>query len=237
MRDMRISHISLYLIIALLCLTVSVSGKINETPIIQRVTMTIYGEALYANYVPLPVGTVIIAKDRLDNIYGDYVVRNPGKIGSEIGFNGDSFKIGVWRNMSDKMNRSMLINLIFTADGMPTKNTLEFKQNENMKFDIMTVDLPPLPTPIPTEIPIETVTPIMTTIVQTPTPIIVVQPTESEQIIQEDAVITNDYIYYGVIGTIFIISAILISGIIISFMMNKTSRDEVLQPGEEWEEK
>ena len=232
---MKISHVFLSLIITLLFLTVSVSGKINETPIIQKVTMNIYGDANYANYVPLPVGTVIIAKDRLNNIYGDYVIRNPGEIGSEIGYN-DNFEIGVWRNMSDKMNRSMIITLIFTADGLPTKNTLEFKQNENMKFDIIAVDLPPLPTPIPTEIPIITATPVITTIIQTPTPVII-QPTSSEQNIQENAVITSEYIYYGVIGTIFIISAILISGIIISYMMNKTSRDEVLQPGEEWEEK
>jgi hypothetical protein len=64
--------------------------------------------------------------------------------------------------------------------------------------------------------------------VQTPTPLS--QPTPTPDNPEE----TKQLLYYGIIGAIVIIMGILIAGIIYLYIMNKTSRDEVMQTDGKW---
>jgi len=144
------------MIILMCCLPVNAA---NETILIQKVTMTIYGDGYYINNMPLPAGTTIIAKDQFKSIIGTYTIREIGRIGKEYG--NDQFEIGVWRNQSDKANRTMPIFIMFFIGGIPTKNTLDFKQNENVNFNIVSRSLPTDPTII------ETTTPTLTSKPQT----------------------------------------------------------------------
>lgn len=262
---MNYNYFFIGLLLIMLCLPVSAA---NDTPVIEEVFMYLHGDASYINGMPVPVGTLITAKDQFGGELGKYITRESGKYGKE--YNSDKFEIGVWRNQSDKMNRTMPIRISFTIGGNPAKNPLDFKQNDDIRYDIISMGveniqiistptkvvtsttkvapttlapsgvrtLPTAPisvystqsTPIVTQ-SIE-VTPISTTIqpqtVQTPTP--VSQPTP----IPDNAEETKQWIYYGIIGTIVVIMGILIAGIIYLYIMNKTSRDEVMQPDGKW---
>jgi len=210
--------------------------KTPEPIIIQKVTMTIYGDVSYLNGVPVPAGSVIIAKDQVGSIIGKYTIRKPGKMGSEVGYN-DNFAIDVWRNQSDRLNRTRPVFIGFSIGGVPAKSTLDFKQNDNTRFDIIIQSLPsdPImtettPNSQPTTIPLSTDTPVLQSPTQTSQPVITQIP-QPPLVLPED---NTQYLYYGIIATIVIIMGILIAGIIYSYMMNKTSRDEVLQPNGEW---
>jgi hypothetical protein len=230
---MRLKYIFLSLIIFSLILSTPVNA-FNDTSVIERVTMYIHGNAYYLNNMPLPAGTVLIAKDQFGTQLGKYIIRESGKIGNSYGYQ-DNFEIGVWKNQSDKTNRTRnIIILITSTDGSPARNTLTFTQNDNLQYDIVLNALPPTPTPLPTTIPTPTTKPTtipqttnVTTISSTPIPTPTPSPGPS----------SNDYIYYGVLATIVIISALVISGILISWLMSKTSRDDILHPGENWKDK
>jgi hypothetical protein len=259
---MKYNYFFIGLLILLLCI-IPVSAA-NETPVIEEVFMYIHGDATYVTGMPVPIGTVITAKDQFGKEIGRYVTREIGKYGSA--YSSDRFELGVWRNQSDKANRTMPIRVTFTIGGYLAKTQLEFKQNEDISYNIIstgteniqvsstpttktsttpvktTATLVPsgvrtLPTapisvstttqavPITTALPIEvTQTTVQPQTIQTPTPTpIPIDPEETKQ-----------WIYYGIAGTIIIIMGILIAGIIYLYIMNKTSRDEVMQQDGKW---
>ena len=250
------------MVILMCCLPVN---AVDEEPFIQRVTMTIYGDASYVNYIPLPAGTVIVAKDQFKSILGTYTLREPGRIGKE--YTKERFEIGVWRNQSDVRNRSMPIFITFFVGGIPTKSTLDFQQNEDLKYDIIARSLPTDPTIVETIVPTSTANPQPTSVpsgVRTlPTsPIIVptvVAITTSTTTIQPIAVSTTQlpqvtsipvtqppvdspednrqWVYYGIIATIVVVAGILVIGVIASYVYNKSSRDDVMQQDGTWNKK
>lgn len=235
--------------------TVSVSP-----PIIQKVTMTIYGDGYYINSVPLPAGTVIVAKDQFKSIIGTYTMRETGRIGKEYG--NDKFEIGVWKNQSDKTNRTMPIFITFSIGGIPTKTQLDFKQNENLKFDIisrsLSTDIIAVETASPTSTikPQATLTPSsvrtlptapisLVTSITTPQ-VTIIESTQLPQVTTSISITpqpTNvpednrEWIYYGIIATIIIVAGILIVGCIASYLYSKSSRDEVMQQDGTWNRK
>jgi hypothetical protein len=236
--------------------------KTIEAPIIQKVSMYIYGDVSYLNGVPVPAGSVIIAKDQLGTVIAKYTIRKPGKIGSEIGYN-DRFTIDVWRNQSDKANRTRPVFLAFNVGGVLARDILEFRQNDNVRFDLVIQSLPTdaiieEPTTLVTSVPSGVRTlptpPIVSTITGVTTPVSTQPPITQTQSPQPQPTITSQtpiptatqqqppedntqYIYYGIVGTIIIIMGIIISGIIYSYLMSKTSRDEILQPDGKWKGK
>lgn len=244
-------------IIILLLLCVPVNAQ-NETPVIEQVSMYIYGNAQYLNREPLPMGTVIVAKDQYNSELGKYLIRHTGKIGKDYGGTSENFKISVWRNQSDKVNRTLPIYITFFINNNSIGNQLTFQQNENMRFDISTPYMPAaMPTPIPTTVPTLSYTTFVTIPITestlNPTPISVPTTTEiptttavpatSVTVIKVvepsflDSLTTTDYIYYGLIGGIIVILGIIVVGIIVSYTMDKTSRDDVLTPDEKTKEK
>lgn len=255
------------LLICICCLPASAA---NETSRVEKVSMYLYGDASYVNGVPVPAGTLITAKDQFGSIIGEYIIKKLGKYGEE--YSNDKFEIGVWRNQSDKMNRTMPIRILFTIGGSPAKNILDFKQNDEIKYDIISQSMENIqisPTPVKTTAPGKTpqptsapsgvrtlptapisasaqATPLPTQAqpsqtqttsqpatlqpqtAQTPTP--QAQPTQ----LPENPDETKQLIYYGIIGAVIIILAILIIGVIYSYLMSKTSRDEVMQVDGKW---
>jgi hypothetical protein len=228
--------ISFMLILIMVCIPVS---ALNETPIIEKVTMHIYGNAYYANGISLPMGTYIIAKDQFGSQIGSYTVRESGKIGKEFGGTSNNFAINVWRNQSDKTNRTLPIFISFYINNATTRDILTFQQNENMQFDIITAYLPPTPEPtseltIKTPIPSESI--ISTPITQNSSNITSTDiPIESNEWIPGWS--TNDYVMYGLLFTIVCVMGIIIAGIIISYVIDKTSRDNIMNPDGEWKDK
>jgi len=234
---MKFTNLFLSFII-LSCLILPVCAN-NTTPVqsdirIEKVTMHIYGNGYYLNGISLPSGSQIIATDQFGSTIGKYIIRDDGKIGKEFGGTSDNFEIAVWRNQSDKVNRSMPIFINFAINNKPVKNTLNFKQNDNVRFDFILQDLPPTPvTPtIATTSSTISITPIPA---PTATNVSIIQ---TQSIHQETSTMTeSDYIYYGIIGTIVVIMGILIAGIFISYIQDKTSRDDVLNPEDTWNKK
>jgi len=261
---MNYNYFFIGLLLILICLPVSAA---NETPVIEEVFMYLHGDASYINGMPVPVGTLIIAKDQFGGELGRYITRESGKYGKE--YISDKLEIGVWRNQSDKMNRTMPIRILFTIGGNPAKIPLDFKQNDDIRFDIISMGtensqststptrvvtstpkvvsttlipsgvrtLPTAPIVVTTQSVVITTqipqsTPLPATIqpqtVQTPTPLS--QPTPTPDNPEE----TKQLLYYGIIGAIVIIMGILIAGIIYLYIMNKTSRDEVMQTDGKW---
>jgi hypothetical protein len=224
------NNIFLIGLIILLALSSPVMA-LNETPIIEQVSMYIHGNANYANGLPLPMGTEIIAKDQFGSGIGSYIIHENGKIGKDYGGTSDNFAINVWRNQSDKANRTLPIFISFSIDNISTKNSLTFIQNENLQFDIITSSLPPTPL----------ITTIKTTIVTVPTTIsnttlttnTVVPITVTHQPLLPD-LSTNDYIYYGIIATLIIVIAMIIITIGYSYMYDKISRDDVIGPEDKY---
>ena len=241
-----------------MCLPVSAA---NITPIIERVTMNLYGDASYVNGMPVPAGTIIIAKDQFGSEIGKYITREIGKYGKE--YSSDKFEIGVWRNQSDKINRTLPIRILFTIGGSPAKNILDFKQNDNIRYDITSQStesiqvipkstttitakgnssagtntlgkIQPTPKPIIVDTPTTVITELPTTVTiqpqtaQTPTP--QTQPTQ----LPDNPENTAQLIYYGIIGTVVVIAGIIIAGAIYLYIMNKTSRDDVMQQDGKW---
>jgi hypothetical protein len=181
---MKFTYFFIGLIILLMCcLPVSASNETIIPP--QRVTMTIYGDGYYINNMPLPAGTVILAKDQFKSTIGAYTIKEVGRIGKPYG--NDKFEIGVWRNQSDKSNRTMPIFITFMVGGIPTKNTLDFRQNEDVNFDIITRTLPTDPTMVETRIPtltsITTIETLPSGVRTLPTPPIVIATTRSNIIV------------------------------------------------------
>jgi hypothetical protein len=240
---------SILLVISCLILPVCAS---NETPFIEKVSMYLYGDTNYVNGMPIPAGTLIVARDQFESKIGEYTMKKTGKYGEE--YNSDKFEIGVWRNQSDKMNRTMPIRILFTIGGSPTKTILDFKQNEAMRFNIVslstenivqvetttkttpltpstarTLSTPPIAIQTQTAIVTTPVLPIQTTQIVTQTP----QQTQPP-VSPNDAEDTSMWIYYGIVGTIIIVAAIIIAGLLYSYLMSKTSRDEVLHPDNKW---
>ena len=250
------------MVILMCCLPIN---ALEEDILIQRVTMTIYGDASYVNYMPLPAGTVIVAKDQFKSVLGAYTLREPGRIGRD--YNKERFEIGVWRNQSDVVNRTTPIFITFFVGGIPTKSTLNFQQNEDLNFDIIARSLPTDPTIIETTLPVSnpqaTLTPSsvrtlptapisVSTSTKIPSPTATSQPivtlttsqplqTTTPQITQQQPIDTVDnsreWIYYGIIATVVIIAGILVIGIIASYVYNKSSKDDVMQQDGTWHKK
>lgn len=257
---MRTNIFLLSLIIIFIVICIPVNAQ-NETHVIEQVSMYIYGNAQYLNREPLPAGTIIIAKDQFNSELGKYLIRNTGKIGKDYGGTSENFKISVWRNQSDKINRTLPIFVTFYINNNSIGNQITFQQNENMRFDISTPYMPssmPTPTSTPTPtlpyttfitIPVtdsittQNLTIVTPTITPTEMPSTISVPTTSVTIIKVvepsllDGLTTIDYIYYGIIGCIIVLLAIIIIGIVVSYATDKTSRDDVLSPDEKSKEK
>jgi len=219
------------LILVAICIPVT---ALNETPIIEKVTMHVYGNAYYANGLPLPSGTIIVAKDQFGSRIGSYTIREKGKIGKEFGGSQDNFAINVWRNQSDKTNRTLPIYVSFYINNATTGDLIPFQQNENVPFDIKVSYLPPeitvvTKTPQPTQVVSSTL--ITTTVAINET---IVQTTSDPMNFGWS---TNDYILYGILFAIVCVVGILVAGVAISYTIDKTSRDDIMGPDGEWKDK
>jgi hypothetical protein len=227
--------ISFILILLTLCLPAT---ALNETPVIEQVSMTIYGNADYANGLPLPAGTVIIAKDQFGSKLGSYTVRETGKIGREYGGTSDNFIIKVWKNQSDKANRTLPIFISFYINNISTKDSVAFQQNNNLQFDITATYLQPEITQTTQIIVPRTIPPANLIVAPTsPKTIITTNTIAPVTIVQQPLIpelSSNDYIYYGILATLVIIIALIIITIAYSYLSDKIEKDDIMGPDGKW---
>jgi hypothetical protein len=200
------------------------------TPIIEWVTESFYGEAYYYDRAPIPAGTEIIAKDQFGSPLGKYKLKTSGKFGGTFSYS-ENFIVGLWRNQSDKANRTRTTYISFFVNGVQSSNTMvEFKANELTNLNIVlpivaptpvATPAPPLPSSTPMTPTTATVAPIQVTNPPTQPP----QPTSSTP--------SNELPFEVVVGGIvafIVISGIVIVGSIHIILTNISSRDDVIQP-------
>lgn len=201
----------------------------TPTIIFERYSEEFYGEITYMDGSPVKAGNTIIAKDQYGNLLGNYTIGDDGIYGATKPRDSNMI-VSVYKDPTNRTSRDALIFVNFFIGNDRMKNTIEFKSGEITKFNIIIPVLAPTPIPTYTPTPLPTITTIATTIAPTtiPTPI-PTQPSIVDKLFGPSES-DNIYLFYGLLMGGLIVTGILIVGIVQSYLMSKSSRDDVLGP-------